>query len=130
MPVAKYNGEIYIALECRHLPVPQLHTGNSFIPVAPARRLTKDIVSFSDLENFILSTPISGNKVKSFSRLGEKFFPSIGVTPEQVYPYVVTLESVINELKWVRLKEVYNQPELIRDGHLLICVMRLVHAMG
>lgn len=130
LPVAKYNGEIYIALECRHLPVPQLHTGNSFIPVAPARRLSKDIVSFNDLENFILSTDISGNKVKSFSRLGEKFFPSIGVTPEQVYPYVVTLESINRELNWVRLKEIYNQLELIRDGHLLICLMRLVHAMG
>ncbi len=130
LPVTKYKGEIFIGLECRHLPVPQLHTGNSFIPVAPARRLSKDIVSFNDLENFILYNDISGNKVKSFSRLGEKFFPSIGVTPEQVYPYVVTLESINNELKWVSLKEVYSNLELIRDGHLLICAVRLVHAIG
>ncbi|HEX3006314.1 MAG TPA: methyltransferase domain-containing protein [Bacteroidales bacterium] len=130
LPVAKYKGDIFVGLECRHLPVPQIQSGNSFIVVAPACRLPKEIGSFFDLENHILSTALCGCSVKRFSRLGEKFYPSVGVTPEQVYPYVVSLSSVNNDLKWVSLKELHANLEQLRDGHLLICVARLVHALN
>lgn len=130
LPVARCNDEVYVGIEIRHLPVPQLHTGNSCIPVAPAARLPRDVVTYNDLEEFILNHNIFGTPVKGFSKLGEKFFPSVGVTPEQVYPYVVTLAEPNTSLKWVSLNELYHNLDKLRDGHLLISIVRLAHAIS
>ncbi len=130
LPVAKCNNEVYVGIEMRHLPVPQIHAGNSCIPVAPAVRLPKEVITYNDLEEFITNHNIFGTPIKGFSKLGEKFFPSVGVTPEQVYPYVVTLAEPNATLKWVSLKELYHNLDKLRDGHLLISIVRLVHAIN
>ncbi len=129
LPVCRYNNAIYVGLEIRHLPVPEKYTGNSFIPVVPARRLPKDVHSFYELENYILNGRLFKTTVKSFHKLGEKFFPSAGLTPEQVYPYVVTPAETTDELKWVSLKDAMDHLELLNDGHLLISLCRLNHAL-
>jgi len=129
LPVARYNNEIYVGLEIRNLPVPQLHNDNSSIPVVPACRLPKEVNTLKDLENFILNLKVYGTPIKRFGKLGEKFFPSVGITPEQVYTYVVSLTEANKELQWVNLKELYNNLEDVKDGHLLISIVRLVHAI-
>lgn len=129
LPVAKFKGEVYLGLEVRNLPVPQIHSGNSNIPVAPAMRLSREIKNYCELENCITSLKFQKAVVASFHKLGEKFYPSVGVTPEQVYPYVVTLKGEGDNLKWVSLRELYNNLESLRDGHLLISVVRLAHAL-
>ena len=126
----KQNNEFFLGIEVRDLPVPQILSENSTILVAPAMRLPKHIASFKALENHILNTSIFGSKIINFSRLGEKFFPSVGVTPEQAYPYIVELEQNNDKLKWVNLNELYNNLELVRDGHLLVSILRLVNALG
>jgi ubiquinone/menaquinone biosynthesis C-methylase UbiE len=129
IPVAKYNNEIYVGLEIRNLPVPQLYNGNSCIPVIPACRLPKEIKNYKDLENFIQKMKIYETPIRHFRKLGEKFFPSVGVTPEQVYPYVVSLDEANEKLHWVNLNELYNNLEYLKDGHLLISIVRLSHAI-
>jgi SAM-dependent methyltransferase len=128
LPVAKQGGIIYVGLEIRQLPVPQLHLENSCIPVAPACRLPKDIKTYKDLEKYMLQLKIDGSEIAHFNKLGEKFFPSVGITPEQVYPYVVSLSQTNNNLQWVSLNELYHNLETLKDGHLLISVVRLFHA--
>ncbi len=130
LPLVKQDEEYFVGLEVRNLPVPQILSGNSTILTAPALRLPKNISSFKALENHILNTSIFGSQITKFSKLGEKFFPSVGVTPEQAYPYVVELSHNNDTLKWVKLTELYNNVELIRDGHLLIAIVRLVNALG
>jgi hypothetical protein len=120
---------VYVGLEIRHLPVPEKHTGNSYITVAPAIRLPKNIATYYDLESFILNQKIFLSSGINYYKLGEKFFPSAGVTPEQVYPYIITLTETTDELKWVSLQELYDCFNLIRDGHLLITLSRLFHAL-
>lgn len=129
LPVVKYNNTIYVGLEIRNLPVPQNYNGNSCIPVAPAVRLSKELKTYKDLENYIVELKIYGTGIKCFSKLGEKFFPSVGITPEQVYPYVVCLNEVNKELHWVSLIELYNNIEKIHDGHLLLSIIRLSQAI-
>jgi SAM-dependent methyltransferase len=129
LPVFKHHDEIYVGLEIRNLPVPQLHTGNSSIPVVPSIRLPKEVATYNDIENFIGRLKIFGTTPQHFFKLGEKYFPSIGLTPEQAYPYVVALSQPGSELKWVSLKELYNNLEKIKDGHLLVSIVRLVHAL-
>ncbi|MDE5416750.1 methyltransferase domain-containing protein [Labilibaculum sp. DW002] len=130
LPLVKQDEEYFVGLEVRNLPVPQILSGNSTILTAPAQRLPKQISSFKALENHILNTSIFGSQITKFSKLGEKFFPSVGVTPEQAYPYVVELTHNNDTLKWVKLTELYKNIELIRDGHLLISIFRLVNALG
>jgi ubiquinone/menaquinone biosynthesis C-methylase UbiE len=130
LPLVKQNNEFFLGIEVRDLPVPQILSGNSTILVAPAMRLPKHIASFKSLENHILNTSIFGSKISNYSKLGEKFFPSVGVTPEHAYPYIVELEHNNEKLKWVNLNELYNNLELVRDGHLLISILRLVNALG
>lgn len=130
LPVALFCNEIYVGLEMRHLPVPQLHLGNSCIPVAPAYRLPKTISSFKHLEDYILELEIYNASIISFTKLGEKLFPSVGITPEQVYPYIVSLTKSPSELKWIRLSELMDNLDKIRDGHLLVSLFRLSHALS
>jgi hypothetical protein len=119
-----------VGLELRNLPVPQLYTGNSTIFTAPSKRLSKEVVTYKDLENYMETLKILDTSVAHFCKLGEKYFPSVGLTPEQAYPYIITLSEANTELKWVKLRELYHNLEKIKDGHLLIMVVRLVHAIG
>lgn len=128
LPVFRMNGQIYVGLEIQSLPVPQVHSGNSTIITAPAKRLPKDVRNMHDLEQYISKMKIGKGKIERYSKLGEKYFPSIGVTTEQVYPYQVCLSRPVKGLKWISLQELYNNIDKIEDAHLLICLCRLIHA--
>jgi hypothetical protein len=129
LPVIRHNGEVFVGLEIRDLPVPQLLSGNSNIMVAPACRLPIATSNFKQLEDYLLEMDFYGTRITGFNKLGEKFFPSIGVTPEQVYPYIVAPEFATDQLKWVKLNDLWNCLESIRDGHLLIALFRLGNAL-
>lgn len=128
LPVFRKDGQIYVGLEVQSLPVPQLHSGNSTIITAPAKRLPKEVQNWHDLENYITNMKIGKGKIEHCSKLGEKYFPSIGVTTEQVYPYLVCLDRADKSLKWVSLAELYQHIYKIEDAHLLISLCRLIHA--
>ncbi|WP_108823245.1 class I SAM-dependent methyltransferase [Dysgonomonas sp. Marseille-P4361] len=130
LPIFLNDGQIYIGLEVRSLPVPQLHSNNSTIITVPAQRLPKTIQSIYDLEQHIANILIGDSKIEQYTKLGEKYFPSIGVTPEQVYPYVVCLSKADKSLKWVSLNELYQNINKLEDSHLLICLSRLIHMIG
>lgn len=130
LPVYTCNGEIYVGLELRSLPVPQLFTANSAIITAPAFRLSKEIQNFNDLEKYVQQIKIGQSNIVNFSKLGEKYFPSIGVTTEQVYPYIISLDTPSDTLHWVRLNELSANLTKLNDAHLLIALCRLIHSQG
>ena len=129
LPVCRVGEEIYIGLEMRDLPVPQQFSGNSRLATVFAKRLPKYIHEYIQLEEYIMKLDIFGASVTCFFKLGEKYYPSIGVTPEQVYPYVVQLDRPASGLKWISLRSAIQQPEQFEDAHLLICLFRLWHAI-
>lgn len=128
LPVFRKDGQIYVGLEVQSLPVPQIHSGNSQIITAPAKRLPKEICNIHELEKYIANLKIGKGKVECYSKLGEKYFPSVGVTTEQVYPYLICLSCADKSLKWVNLSDLYKNMEKIEDAHLLISLCRLIHA--
>jgi hypothetical protein len=128
LPVCKYRDAIYVGLEQRDLPVPQLFSGNSSILTPPAKRLPKDIANMFHLNNYISKMQIADASVETHFKLGEKYFPSIGITTEQVYPYIVCLDKATENLAWVSLTDLLNNLNRLEDAHLLICLMRLRHA--
>lgn len=129
LPVYRKDGEIYIGLEVRDLPVPQLLSGNSTILTVPAKRLPKSVSNISQLNQYISEMRIGKRKIERYFKLGEKYFPSIGITTEQVYPYVVCLSRPTKELKWVALDDLMDNIDNIEDAHLLISLHRLKHAL-
>jgi hypothetical protein len=80
------------------------------------------------LEDYLQTMDVLGQGCW-FNRLGEKFYPSIGLTPEQVYPYVVTLSDAVDGLSWVSFAELMENFRMLKDGHLLICIARLFNAL-
>ncbi len=130
IPVYRFKNTIYLGIELRHLPVPQIKEKNSLLLAAPAFRLPKSISDYKKLEQFIFNTPIEGGEVTQISRLGEKYFPCTGVSPEQVYPYAVTLKNPVDTLFWISIEDLYENRHKLRDGHLLICIYRLKHVLN
>ena len=130
LPVCKYQGEMYVGLELRDLPVPQSFSGNSFLLTAPAKRLPKSVETMFDLTTFLSQMNIEGVSVKKYFKLGEKYFSSIGITTEQVYPYIIQPDKPSEKLHWLKLSELTDNMNKIEDAHLLICLARLQHALG
>lgn len=114
LPICDFKGQIYVGLEMRDLPVPQIQDGNSTILTTPAIRLKKDVDSFFSLNNFISAMEIGESRIKQHYKLGEKYYPSIGVTTEQVYPYVVSLDSPSLCLQWIDLNELLNNQKILK----------------
>ena len=129
LPVCKSCGDVFVGLEIRDLPVPQQYSDNSCLVTAFAKRLPKSVCNYTQLEDYIRQLNIFDASVIRFFKLGEKYYPSIGVTPEQVYPYVVQLDHPTSQLKWISLHSTIEQLEEFEDAHLLICLLRLWHAM-
>lgn len=64
--------------------------------------------------------------------LGEGYFPSLGVMPHRVYPFVVTKpsEAFVAECDFISLRDAFTHAENIEDLHLLNAIYRSVHALG
>ncbi|WP_430815535.1 methyltransferase domain-containing protein [Carboxylicivirga sp. RSCT41] len=129
LPVYRYNGHIYVGIEKRNLPVPQLIEGNSCLLAAPAFRLPKDIRNQDEMKEYVLNRDFFNTKVVAITKLGEKYLPCIGVCPEQVYPHIVTLNNPTSDLYWIEVEELINNANQIKDGHLLIAIYRLQHML-
>ena len=129
IPIYKQGKDILIGLEKRSLPTPQIQTGNSTLFTVPAKRLAKEVKNLFDLYSFVSNYKIGNSTIVDYFKLGEKYFPSIGVTPEQVYPYAVTLDRPDASLYWVSLNDLWMNMDKINDAHLLICTSRLTHAL-
>jgi predicted O-methyltransferase YrrM len=122
--------EVLIGLETRHLPVPQIHEGDARILTAPAWRLDRQIETLDQAKSLLaasFSVPAG-----SIIPLGAAYFPSAGITPERVYPFIVRLSETAAEAPYdyVPLTQVKRNLHRLRDGHSLIAVMRLIHALG
>lgn len=126
-----HTDEVLIGLETRLLPVPQLHEGNARILTAPAWRLDRQVETMDQAKSVLAAH--FGVAAGSITPLGAAaYFPSAGLTPERVYPFIVRLSetSVNTSYDYVPLMQMKGNLHRLRDGHLLIAVMRLVHALG
>jgi SAM-dependent methyltransferase len=122
--------EMLIGLETRHLPVPQIHQGDARILTAPAWRLGREVESLDQAK--LLLAASFGVPAGAITPLGAAYFPSAGITPERVYPFIARLSETATgaDYDYVPLRHVKRNLHRLRDGHLLIAVMRLIHALG
>jgi len=132
-PLWRSGGEIWFGLEDRDLPAVQCFEGRSNILVAPAWRLPWGIDSLTPARAFLRQRLAAdhGARAGEMWLLGGHYHPSPGVTPEAVFPFAVEIveeQKSALPLRWVRLSEVLALP--LRDGHLLVVLHRVAHALG
>jgi len=129
LPVFR-DGQPYIGVETRLLPVPQIHEGNARILTAPAWRLGRDVATLDQAKAFVAER--LRVHVEDVVGLGAAYFPSAGITPERVHPFAVRLSQPCEELDYdfVPLSEVRRHRHALRDGHLLVAALRLAHALN
>jgi SAM-dependent methyltransferase len=122
--------ETLVGLETRYLPVPQAHQGDARILTVPAWRLDQQVASLDQAKSALAAS--FGVPASSVIQLGAAYFASAGITPERVHPFVVRLTESATESSYdyVPLTQVKRNLDRLRDGHLLIAVMRLIHALA
>lgn len=128
LPVLRSAGEVLVGLETRLLPVPQRHEGDARILVAPAWRLGREIASVTEARGFVAAE--YGVSPDDVIPLGAAYFPSAGLTPERVHPFVVRAATRALPYDFVPLAELRDAIDRLRDGHLLVAALRLMHALG
>ncbi len=134
IPVRKSRGKVYVGLEIRVLPAPQIKEGSSLIVTNPAWRIPKGILHTQTAEGFVKEELEKHFKVKAgkFIPLGGEYYVSPGVTPEVTFPFAVEVVSTSRDstLHWVSLEDLVQHRDKIKDGHLLTATYRLAHAVG
>lgn len=127
---------LLIALQDHDLPAAQCFSGHSNIYVAPAWRLPVSCTTMLETHQFIKQQLRKDFSIalSSIQRLGGRYHPSAGTTPEVVYPMLGTTlftkpYPAHPKLKWFALPEVIAQLDKINDSHLKIGIWRLGHAL-
>jgi hypothetical protein len=136
LPAFRTEQGVFVGVEHRDLPAAQTFGGSSSIATAPAWRLPPSVTHISEIPHFL-----KGALRRDFNldaglirELGGAYFPTPGVTPEVVYPFVVEVEADqcprAAGLQFVSLSELTGKRGLLRDAHLLVVTHRLAHALG
>jgi len=93
LPLAKnVSGEVMAGVVETYLPVPQRYKGNGYMVTCPSLPLPPELTNLDMVQRYIADK--FEVKMECVARMGEGFFSHIGVTPQRIYPYVVTPKSV------------------------------------
>ncbi|MBV9926146.1 MAG: methyltransferase domain-containing protein [Acidobacteria bacterium] len=135
LPVVRTEQGVFVGVEHRDLPAVQSFGGSSHIAAAPAWRLPTTVKHLSEIQPFLKEVlgRDFGLRLRRAWELGGAYFPTSGVTPEVVYPFVVEVEAdegLKAKLHFIPLPELTDNLERLRDAHLLIATCRLAHALG
>ena len=135
LPVVRTEQGVLVGIEGRDLPAVQSFSGSSSIAVAPAWRLPLTVKHQSDLLPFLKGALARDWNLRASRawELGGPYFPTSGVTPEVVYPYVsevTPVEALDSALRFIHMDEITGKVSLLQDAHLLIAIYRLAHALG
>jgi SAM-dependent methyltransferase len=95
IPVTRdWDDNLLVALDPKILPVPNRMGGDGAMLNAPSFVLPMDVQTIDDAKHFIaakFSVP-----VEQVGQLGESYFTHVGVTPQRVYPFVVSSPAEVS----------------------------------
>ena len=128
LPVLRSGGEVLVGLETRLLPVPQRLDGDARILVAPAWRLGREVASLGAAKAFVAAE--LGASPDDMIPLGAAVFPERG-TDARARPSVRRAQCRARApYDFVPLAELRESIARLRDGHLLVAALRLMHALA
>ena len=138
-PVVKTAHGILVGIEERDLPAPQAKLGNARVISVPAFRMPLDVTNPDATEEYLRKRMELdfGVTLKRLSQLGGKYFPSAGILPETVLPFIAEVDvlhskqdSAPEALRWVPLQDLLARQHELTDAHLLTSLFRAAHALG
>lgn len=108
----------------------QGHEDYSGLVTLPGYRLPSSVDHIQDVPEWVakkINVPASAIK-----KLGEGYFPSLGVMPNRVFPMTVTHISpeLAQQCEFVPLREAFARLDELQDLHLINAVFRATHALG
>lgn len=110
-------------------PAVQQREGHSGHLTLPGYRLPSHVAHVQDLPGWIAGR--TGVAAASVRELGSGYFPSLGVMPNRVFPYVTTdVSPYLREIcRFVSLAEAFGSFERLQDLHTMVALARAVHAL-
>lgn len=93
----RINGEVMAGFIEDYLPVPQRHKGNGYMITCPSLPLPKEVTNFELARKYIAEK--FEIPVDCVSRLGESYFSHIGVTPQRIYPFAISMAGTSKFMK-------------------------------
>jgi hypothetical protein len=137
LPVVKdtKTGEYFVGLQrlseqLSQFPAVQFKEGHSGHVTIAGLRLPSSIANAQAVPGWIArQTGVSESAVK---KLGEGYFPSLGVLPNRVFPFVITEPGRYwqERCDFYRLADVLERVESLRDANTMIAVFRLAHVLN
>lgn len=121
------TGEILMGVQARDFPSVQAQDGQSRLLTVPGFRLPSSVRTLGGAQGF-LAEQFPGAQA---APLGEGYFPSMGILPNRVFPYIVT--GAIGQsphCAFVPLRDLFDAIPRLHDAHLILAVCRSVHALG
>ncbi len=108
----------------------QSREGHSGLITLPGYRLPTTVEHIQDVPVWISGQ--TGLPERCVKRLGEGYFPSLGVMPNRIFPYVITemSDQMVVECNFVSLRQLFVELDQLRDLHLINAVFRATHAVG
>lgn len=121
------TGEIMLGVKVHGFPAVQAQEGQARLLTIPGFRLPSSVRTLDQAGAFI-SGRFPGAQVQA---LGESYFPSMGILPNRVFPYLVTGDiGASPHCRFVPLRGLFSRLEELKDAHLILSVCRSVHALG
>lgn len=140
-PLAYVDGVPHLGVDDDDFAAAQCFSGASEMLVAPAWRLPRELVAsrapLRATRAFLRErfAQEHGLHVGEIVELGGRYFPSAGLTPEVVHPWLVIIagraeERAQRRLRFVPLHEVLAAADHIVDGHLRVVALRTASMLG
>ena len=129
------SGEVLVGLQeiCAtrsQFPAVQEREGHSGHIALPGYRLPSSVRHVQELPAWLSRKACIPKE--SVLALGGGYFPSLGVMPNRVFPYVTTdVSDYLNEIcRFIPLRDAFRNFERFQDLHTMTVVARAVHALG
>lgn len=131
VPVKQTPNDVFIGIEIRDLPAAQKHLDRSTLITLPGFRHSKGADSLQKMEDelYLRMRDNFNVSIEKLIPLGMKYYPSPGITPENVRIYAAEVKGDFKGA-WCSIKSLLENYEQIRDLHLLIGMFRTAHAAG
>jgi len=140
--VARIGGVLHLGLDDDDFPAAQCFHGSSEMLVTPAWRLPREVLAtlapIRATQAFVRGRyrDEHGLEVAEIVELGGRYFPSAGVTPEVVHPWLVVIAGHVEgamakrRLRFVPLTDAVSAADGFVAGHLRVAVWRAASILG
>ena len=136
LPVVKdtQTGKYFIGLQRlseqqSQFPAVQAKEGHSGHVTIAGLRLPSSIANVQAVPAWVAAQ--TGVREGAVRKLGESYFPSLGVLPNRIFPFVITEPSQYwqERCEFYALKDVLAHIDALRDANTMIAVFRLAHVL-